>query len=52
MTPAITMEKINEIWKAKEGRDLTTEEAWGMVEFVRMILENADKKLDKEVKIA
>lgn len=40
------MEKLNEIWKARTGRDLTEQEAWGMVDFVQMILENADRNLD------
>lgn len=40
------MEMFNKIWKAKYGRDLTESEAWGMVEFVKMIMENADRNLD------
>lgn len=44
------MEKLNKIWKDKTGKDLTTEEAWKMVEFVKMVLENADRNIDKEGK--
>lgn len=44
-----TMEKLNDIWKSKTGNDLTEEEAWKMVDFVKMILENADKNLDNEL---
>lgn len=44
-----TMEKLNDIWKNKTGADLTEEEAWKMVEFVGMILENADRNIDKEL---
>lgn len=44
-----TMEKLNDIWKKGTGNDLTEEEAWKMVDFVKMILENADKNLDKEL---
>lgn len=44
-----TMEKLNAIWKKKTGADLTEEEAWKMVDFVRMILENADSNIDKEL---
>lgn len=44
------MEQLNAIWKANTGNDLTTEEAWKMVEVVRMILENADKNLDEVTK--
>ena len=41
------MNELNKIWKEKTGNDLTEQEAWKMVEFVKMILENADKKLDE-----
>lgn len=41
------MEEINKIWKERTGNDLTTEEAWKMVEFVKMILENADRNIDE-----
>lgn len=41
------MDELNRIWKEHTGKDLTTEEAWGMVEFVKMVLENADKNLDE-----
>ena len=41
------MNELNQIWKEKTGNDLTEQEAWKMVEFVKMILENADKKLDE-----
>ena len=39
------MEELNAIWKEKTGRDLTPEEAWKMVDFVKMILENADRNI-------
>jgi len=41
------MQELNKIWKDKTGKDLTEQEAWKMVEFVKMVLENADKKLDE-----
>jgi len=41
------MNELNKIWKEKTGKDLTEQEAWKMVEFVKMVLENADKKLDE-----
>lgn len=41
------MEKLNAIYKTKYGRDLTEQEAWKMIEFVKMILENADNNLNK-----
>ena len=41
-----TIAKLNKIWKDKTGRDLTTEEAWKMVELAKMIYENADRNLD------
>lgn len=41
------MEMFNEIWKAKFGRDMTEKEAWGMVDFIKMVMENAEKNLDK-----
>ena len=44
------MEKINKIWKDRTGADLTTEEAWKMAEFIKAVLEQADKALDKETK--
>ena len=44
------MTELNKIWKEKTGKDLTEAEAWKMVEFVQMILENADKNIDKEQK--
>lgn len=40
------MDKLNQIWTNKTGRDLTEEEAWKMVEVVRLILENADKNIN------
>ena len=43
------IQDLNRIWKEHTGADLTHEEAWKMVEFVGMILENADKNLDKEL---
>lgn len=42
------MNELNKIWKEKTGKDLTEAEAWKMVDFVKMILENADKNIDKE----
>ena len=42
------MQELNKIWKEKTGRDLTEQEAWKMVDFVAMILENADKNIDRE----
>ena len=44
------MNELNKIWKDKTGKDLTENEAWKMVELVKMILENADKKLDEIIK--
>ena len=44
-----TMEKLNDIWKSNTGSDLTEDEAWKMVDFVKMILENADRNIDKEL---
>lgn len=44
------MEMFNELWKAKYGRDLTEKEAWGMVELIKMVMENADKSLDEVLK--
>ena len=41
------MEKLNAIYKEKYGKDLTEQEAWKMVEVVKMILENADNNLNK-----
>lgn len=41
------MNKLNKIWKERTGKDLTEQEAWKLVEFVKMVLENADKKLDE-----
>lgn len=41
------MQELNKIWKEKTGKDLTEAEAWKMVEFVKMVLENADRKLDE-----
>jgi hypothetical protein len=40
------MEQINAIWKNHTGADLTNEEAWKMVEFIKAVLETADKNLD------
>ena len=42
------MNELNEIWKERTGNDLTEDEAWKMVDLVKMILANADKNLDKE----
>ena len=44
------MNELNKIWKEKTGKDLTEQEAWKMVDFVKMILENADRKLDEKQK--
>lgn len=44
------MNELNEIWKEHTGSDLTKEEAWKMVEFVKMVLENADKNMKGETK--
>ena len=41
------MKELNEIWRDKFGRDLTIEEAWRMVDFVNLILENADRNIDE-----
>lgn len=43
-----TMEKINSIWKSKTGKDLTSEESWKMLDFIGMMLENADRNINKE----
>ena len=48
----MNMEMFNEIWKQHTGKDLTEKEAWGMVEFVKMVMENADKNLDKKLETA
>lgn len=42
------MNELNAIWKEHTGANLTEDEAWKMVEFVSMILENADKNINKE----
>ena len=42
------MNELNKIWKERTGKDLTEQEAWKMVEFVKMVLENADKNIEKE----
>lgn len=39
------MNELNNIWKAHTGADLTEKEAWQMVDFVKMILENTDKNI-------
>lgn len=44
-----TMKKLNDIWKSNTGNDLTEDEAWKMVELVKMFYENADKNLDIEL---
>ena len=43
-----TMETLNQIWKEHTGKDLTQDEAWKMVDVVKMILENADKNIKAE----
>ena len=42
------MNELNAIWKSHTGKDLTEEEAWKMVDLVKLMLENADKNI-KEV---
>ena len=44
------MNELNRIWREHTGADLTQEEAWGMVEFVKMVLENADKNIREATK--
>ena len=44
------MNELNSIWKEHTGADLTTEEAWKMVDFVKMVLENADKNITEATK--
>lgn len=51
MEPAIKMEMINEIWKAKYSRDLTTEEAWLWADVIKMMFENADRNINKYYEI-
>ena len=46
----MNMNELNKIWKEHTGNDLTEKEAWGMVEFVKMVMEHADKNLDKVLK--
>ena len=41
------MNELNEIWKQHTGKDLTEQEEWKMVDFVKMVMEHADKNLDK-----
>ena len=43
-----TMEKINEIWKERTGKDLTKEEAWKMVEFIGSVLQEAEKRIESK----
>jgi len=43
-----TMEQINEIWKQHTGKDLTNDEAWKMVDFIKMVLENADRNIENK----
>lgn len=40
------MEKINKIWKNHTGADLTEEEAKKMVDFIKYMLEKADKEIE------
>ena len=42
------MNQLNEIWQERTGRNLTEEEAWKMVDFVKMVLEEADKKIPEK----
>lgn len=44
------MDELNKIWKEHTGKDLTEQEAWKMVDFVKMVMEHADKNLDKALK--
>ena len=44
------MEQLNEIWKNRTGENLTTDEAWKMVELVADILANADKNIEEATK--
>ena len=44
---SVMMNELNEIWKQHTGKDLTEQEAWKMVDFVKMVMEHADKNLDK-----
>jgi hypothetical protein len=46
------MNELNKIWKERTGKDLTEQEAWKMVEFVKMVLENADKNIEEATKEA
>ena len=43
------MEELNKIFKKEFGRDMTLAEGWKMVEFVSMVLENADKNIDEAI---
>lgn len=43
------MNELNEIWKKGTDKDLTEDEAWKMVELVKVILENADKNLEQTI---
>ena len=45
-----TMEQLNTIWKNHTGENLTTDEAWKMVELVAAILANADKNIEEAAK--
>lgn len=40
-----TMEQVNEIWKSKTGENLTDEEAWKMVDFIKTMMEIIDKEI-------
>lgn len=40
------METINKIWKEHTGTDLTAEEAFKMIDFIKMMLEQADKEIN------
>lgn len=42
-----SMERLNAIWKQHTGADLTKDEAWKMVDLVRMMLENADRNINE-----
>lgn len=44
------MNELNAIWKSHTGNDLTEEEAWKMVDLIRLMLENADKNIKEATK--
>ncbi len=44
------MNELNAIWKSHTGNNLTQEEAWKMVDLVKLMLENADKNITEATK--